>query len=233
MTKRRRKEEFVLSKNYAKTIAVVELLGQVTSSQILRLVFSEPHTSPASRAWRCNRTLKNLVRQSYLRPIESRATGIGAGWSGWVYLPASSTAAKVDHHELDQAQVYVELKEAEAAGQLKILDLAIREPIGAGHKADDLYVWLEASNGRIDWHVEVDRGTERGPKMRAKLRAYHRAYQAAAGRTFPYVLLVVTFNPLGTISERVKQLRGWIQEQPEPELFHVCTFDELIEKMCS
>jgi hypothetical protein len=203
-------------------IEAVQLLSQITTHQLQRLLFSELTSSPASRGVRTRRVLARLVAHGYLSRLE-----LPGEWGGWVYQPAGSRTRTMVPHTLDVAELYVRLSEAEAAGKCKILEFT-PESIHARIKAD-AYIWLEVDGQRVDYLAEIDRATEYRTQLRTKFRSYTRAYNAATDN-FPQCLWIVSFAPRDRHDERVLLLQSLAKHEAEPALFEVCRLDQAIDR---
>lgn len=209
-----------LSTNDHAVLEAVQILGQVTTDQLLRLVFSEPHTSPASRGVRTRRTLRRLYKAGMIDRL-------GMAEGGFVYTPRGSRTHRIDPHELDLSELYIRLAGAEMTRRLKVLEFSPREIINQSRTKSDAYLWIEIDGQRRDWYLEIDRGSEYKPQLKEKARAYTKAAKKAGGA--PKVLYVVSFAPRNRIAERVMFIRSVIREAEFPEAFEVCTLDEVLD----
>jgi hypothetical protein len=216
-------------------IETVERYGQITTSQLLRLYFSEPDTSPKSRRIRACRNLTRLKNWRYLYRWDRKVGGGTGGSSAFVYLPRRSTADRYEPHTIDIAEMFVRLTEAQAAGFCTLMEPpAPEDPIpGTGAKAD-LYAWLKTSSSSDDWYIEIDRDKEERAQLRKKLRTYINGARYK-GR-FPRVLWVVTHARWDhTTAQRVNLIRGLIKEL-DPDwraMFEVVDgYDEAIKRLC-
>lgn len=210
-------------------IEAVNLLGQVSTTQLNRLVFS--HTSPASSGRQCRRKLQRLLDLGEIGRL-NRSIG-GAGSEGFTYVPAGSQSSRVEPHALDLAEFYCRVVEAQRVGAFKVLDFQTEDFIQGSRKAFDAYVYLELPDDtRRGFYVEIDRGTHKGPMTREKFRVYTNAYKHEHVE-FPAVLYVVSFAPRNRVSERVGVLREVAKHQEFPELFQVCTLDEAVSVLAN
>ena len=206
-------------------LEAVRSLRQVSTNQIVRLYFSEPHTSPKSRGIRARRALARLVRWGYRNRIERAFGGAVGGSEGYVYIPANSRARSIDRHTMDVTELYVRLVEAENEGRCKILEFTPEDV--HGHIRPDAYIWLETPSGRADYFVEYDRSAEYKPQLTTKIRAYQRAFNSSAGN-FAKVVWVVSFAPMNRIQERKTLIHGICQKQEVPELFSTVSMEDFV-----
>lgn len=175
--------------------------------------------SPRSRARIRRRVLARLTDQRLLARLDRRIGGVRAGSSGYVYTlglagqrlvldggvtgrrprkPWTPSRAFVDHR-LGVTQRFIELKQAEGAGQLQVLAFesepeSWRPLTGLDRRQLKPDAFVRAAVG--EWEelvfVEYDRGTEGPAQLRRQLDAYWQYYlsghaQADAG-VFPRVL---------------------------------------------
>lgn len=192
-------------------IATVRLFKQVTTDQLLRLYFSEPHTSPASRGVRARRKLRSLVDRGYIARMPRTTGGASGGSGSFIYYPVGTKPRQPNLHTIDITELYVRLR----------ADQFVPEDREHWLKPD-AYVQV----GKRIYYVEVDRGSEYKTQLKEKMRSYQRAYLKATG-SFPQVVYVVTFDPLG-LQRRVEFIHDIAKKMEVPELFWVCTMDEFV-----
>ncbi|MFD4554445.1 replication-relaxation family protein [Streptomyces sp. NPDC058469] len=204
-------------------IRSIHLLRQLTSTQISRLYFQD--NSPVSRSANVRRSLRRLVKWQEIARIEERAIG---GWAsgshGYVYVPPKSSPQIRDPHTLAVTELYVRLKEAEAAGGRQVVDYEPEARIKGMTAIPDAEIVL--GGGR--WVcLEVDHSTESKSRIVAKLEAYEKAYRAWTRPTFPLVLFTTRDDYQQRMIERV------IAQSRESELFVVKPFDEAVPFLLS
>ncbi len=198
--------------------------------------------------------LSSLVARRLLGRLPRRVGGVRAGSAGFVYTldvagqrlmapertrwqrpwPVGSLFLA---HSLAVAELYVSLKEAEAAGQLRLTDFQA-EPAswrsfpgpGGGRVVikPDARARLRLGRYEDTWMVEVDRATESLPTIRRKCELYIRYWQSGReGEVFPRVLWLVPDEA------RRGQLLAVLGRLPAHtwQLFTVATFDEAVGRM--
>jgi hypothetical protein len=106
-------------------IRSVQRFNQVSSSQLLRLYFSDH--KPDHRQRRCNKALERLVELDKLGRIERAIGGFHGGSTGYIYIPVGGTARTPDPHTLDITELSVRLEERRHAGRIAELTF-IPEP---------------------------------------------------------------------------------------------------------
>jgi hypothetical protein len=202
-------------------LQTVNQLHLVTGPQLQRLHFATLSTGAARRASRA-RTLARLVRWRVLTPLPRRIGGVQHGSAATVYAldtaghrllrlaanrdgsPArvrrpGSPSDRWTRHILAVSELYVQLVEAERAGDLRLREFR-SEP--SSWWPDGLGGWLKpdayvvVSDGFVDhlWWVEVDLGTESVSTVQRKLRTYldfDRRGGVGPRDTMPRVLLTV------------------------------------------
>ena len=211
-----------LSPNDHAVIEAVTILGQMTTKQIELLVFSAPHTSPASRGVRTRRSLRRLYSSGAIDRL-------GMAEGGYVYIPARSRTNRIDPHELDVSELYVKLHQAQEGGELKVLEFSPREIINGSRTKSDAYLWIEKDGQRRDYYLEIDRGSEFKPQIKEKTRAYIKAAKKMGGA--PKVLYVVTFAPRNRTRERLAMVKSVLREAEYPEQFAACLLNEVTEAL--
>jgi Replication-relaxation len=186
-------------------VAIVRDLGRVrvlTGRQLERLHFHDLGQHNRDRARR--RVLGRLISLSVITTLERSIGGVRAGSAGLVYtLDAAGQRLlrQLDgegqksvrrpwtpgvlflNHTLDVAELYVQLREAERAGQCE-LSAFRAEPAcwqrtaSLGTIKPDAYALVAAGEVEDAWWLEVDRGTESPGTLRRKLSLYLLAAQA-------------------------------------------------------
>ena len=205
----------------ARDKAIVRDLGRVrclTGRQLERLHFHDLAAANRDRARR--RVLGRLISLSVITTLERSIGGVRAGSAGLVYTLDSAgqrllrlldgegqesarrpwtPGALFVGHTLDVAELYVQLREAERAGQCE-LAVFRAEPAcwqrtaSLGTLKPDAYALVAAGEVEDAWWLEVDRGTESPGTLRRKLSLYLLAAQAGVSGPdgiMPRVLVTV------------------------------------------
>jgi Replication-relaxation len=235
--------------------AILADLGRVrllSGRQLERLHF-QTITTPNARGSARRRSLSRLVDTGLVVTLLRRVGGERAGSAGLVYTldarghrlldghadPANrrirrpwSIGWPFVQHSLDVAELYVRLREREAAGQLRLLQFAT-EPAcwyGTAHGTlkPDAWAVYETSEWEEHWWLEVDRGTESLPTLTRKLRQY--IDFAASGEpgplgVIPRVLLLVTSAARRAAAERLIDTLP----PPAPELIEIAEFPDVFQ----
>lgn len=224
-------------------LARVRLL---TGGQLERLHFAALASSNARGSAR-RRSLGRLVTRGFVTTLPRRVGGERAGSAGLVYaldarahrerlLWDDAPSADADRpgrtrrpwaigwlfvrHTVDVAELYVQLREAEHRGELRLLGFdaepASWHRTAAGTLKPDAYAVVEAGGWERHWWIEVDRGTESLPTVRRKLAAYLQAYRsrdAGPSGVLPRVLVTVPDD------RRADGIRGQLRQllRPGPE----------------
>ena len=234
-------------------VEAVHRLRLVTGWQLDRLYFAE--LAGRSRTVSRSRALSRLVSWQVLARLPRRVGGAQRGSSVAVYAlgvagqrvlrerasgtplskpvrPATVPGDRFIAHTLAIAELYVQLVEADRAGQLRLWEFKANAsawwPNGEGGwlKPD---AYLVTSNGRVDhlWWAEVDRATESVPTVTTKLQTYLRFVQQGQigpREAIPRVLITVPHE------QRRTALTNVVQRLPPPaaELFHVVTHEQAV-----
>jgi len=207
-------------------LALVETLDRVrlaTTAQLERLHFTDG-TSLAN-ARQCRRTLARLISLHVLTRLDRRVGGVRAGSAGHIYAldiagqrlasacgPAGgirirrpwTPSSPFVRHALAVTELYIQLREAEQANSLDILDFWA-EPlcwrrftgIGGGQVALKPDAFVRVGLGKYEHasFVEVDRATQSGPTIARKLTLYRRYWQTGKEQerlgVFPKVVVLV------------------------------------------
>jgi hypothetical protein len=214
-------------------IDTVEQFGMATTSQILRLWFSEPENSPLSRHQRAGRALKRLHKWKLLKRVGYYRGGPAGGSGEYCYLPISSDRRQEDLHTLDITELYVRLVEAHRRGELELLDYlperAGYETHGATEVHPDAKTRIRLPKGTYPWYIEIDRGTKRtgefSSQLGKKMREYVAAVHQRSSAVFPRVLFVALDADRAAFIQRVAN------RQEIPELFIVVTEDKAVETL--
>jgi hypothetical protein len=189
----------------AAVVAALSGLRFATSAQLRRLVAP----TATDRAWQ--RRLRRLTTHGYVRRVQRRVGGYGAGSSPWSYAlgpavmrplgvrPAALPGRAYQRHRLLTTEVVVQAVEVLRGRPGWRLDYRVeadaweRLPAGGWVKPDAALV---ARGPGIEdrYAVEVDTGTESLPAIRRKLDAYRALYAAgtlqARDGLFPRVVFV-------------------------------------------
>lgn len=192
---------------------------QATSSQLRRLHY--PGLTPQSQKTLSSYNLARLVELGKLR----RIWGVHHGHEPeYVYTLPGSTA-KPDDHTLDVTELYVRLAEIHGLEVDYTPEPWLDYRVGTLTMTPDAY--LELSPERRSF-IEMDLNTERPARLRKKMRHYYNAYlewDDEKRGLFPKVIWVVHMQA------RARDIRLAIKQQPEPRLFVVRLFDEVIERL--
>jgi hypothetical protein len=205
-------------------VETVARLTLVSGGQFSDLFFSSI-SNPGTRARLARRVLARLARQRALDRLERRQGGAGGGSSAWLYalgpagrrmvaywagegLPRSRSAhepgATWAAHTLAVSDLYVQLRQAERAGRVELLDFDA-EPacwrrynrlVGAtATLKPDAYVRLGVGEFEDSFFIEVDRGSERRGQLIRQHHAYQEYFRSGVEQTktgvFPGVLWIV------------------------------------------
>lgn len=190
----------------------------LTGIQLERLHFSDLAAPNRNRAR--NRVLARLTRLQAVATLTRRIGGVRKGSDGLVYaldtagqrvvrLRGDGDESSVRRpwtpgllflaHTLAVAELYVQLREAERAGQLELVDF-LAEPASwhrtasLGTLKPDAYVLLASIEHEDAWWLEVDQDTESPATVRRKLSLYLLAAQAGVSgphQILPRVLVTV------------------------------------------
>lgn len=191
----------------------------LTADHLRRLHFTDHATeSAASRI--CRRVLQRMAEQRLIEHLDRRIGGIRAGSNSFVWrigligdrllrardgdgirARRKEPSAYYLDHRLAVAEVDVQLREADRAGQLELFSVET-EPTnwrlylgGQGSREilkPDLYAVTASAEFEDSWFIEVDRGTESIPTLIRKCAQYE-AYRRTGGEQrdrgiFPYVV---------------------------------------------
>lgn len=236
-------------------LAIIAKVGEfklMTGEQIERVFFYDRMDEPTPladgyRARNRQRALKRLVNDRMLAEVGTRRVGGSAGGSATFLYKldiegqriAATTSARPRRplaeyrptfdHLLAISDLYVDLIEAERAGNLKLLQFST-EPYcwrtyGRQTLKPDAFVQvgLVAQRKKVSVFVEVDRGQEWGAKISSKVPQYidYYLHERSNGKVFPRVLV---------LGERVKYLKGVVTTRPDyAHLFQVGPADGLVE----
>lgn len=216
----------ILSERDAAIVKLVGRFGQLAAGHVRALVF---HTNQSPTP--VNRVLARLTANKVLARIERRlvgGTGGGSGQSVYQLGPKGHTFLRIErrywpyravnYHMLAIADAYVALKEAERAGQLKVLNAAT-EPdtwhtVAGAELRPDMFadLGLVEKRQRVPLFIEVDMGTERQRQIKDKLDRYAHAWRHSDGSELEVFPLVLFLTP---DDERTAELRYLIARQAE------------------
>lgn len=228
----------------------VDRLGLVTGDQLARL-----HYGTSSSDRRLARLhLARLSDVRVLGRLGRRIGGVRAGSAGYVYAldlagqrlvdperrrtwPRSTPGEAFLAHFIEVAELYVDLRLAERAGELTLV-VFDTEPVcwrsyggpGGGRLVvkPDAYVVVAADGWEQHHFVEVDRATESVPRILTKAKIYGRYFQSgreqATTGLFPQVLWVVP--TIGRATAITSALSALPAEQWE--LHRVCLADDAL-----
>ncbi|KJS53489.1 hypothetical protein VM98_24875 [Streptomyces rubellomurinus subsp. indigoferus] len=213
-------------------LATVRRLGQVTSSQLLRLHFADG--SPRSRGARMRRTMARLSQWGLVARVPQRWIGGHAGGSGgYLYLPPDSRSRVYQDHKLAVAELYVQLTETARTGVFELTDFeaepACHRPVGAVRLKPDAWLRIERGGRGRQGFIELDRGTESTGQITAKLATYAAASRAwPEDGAFPWVVFVVACDLPAEGARQRRLIQRAIQHHPDHDLFAVCDIDEAV-----
>lgn len=237
-------------------LATLRRVRVASGAQLERLHF----TNGAGRHRR--RVLTSLARRQIVARLPRSVGGVRAGSDGYVYALGPAGQRLTDgtgpaggcrprrpwtpgvlflRHSLAVTEVYVALKEAEAAGLLEVVEFTTeprtwRRFTGRGGARQVLKPDAYAAVGLGDfldrWLIEVDRGTESPTTVERKLRLYRTYWQtgyeqARHGGVFPRIVWLVPDTQRAAVVERAigrlpLDARG---------LFAVAVFDQALERI--
>ena len=226
----------------------------LTGIQLERLHFHNLAAPNRNRAR--NRVLRRLTRLEVVTTLARRIGGVRAGSDGLVYaldiagqrvvrIRGGEDEASARRpwtpgllflaHTLAVAELYVQLREAERAGRLELVDFRA-EPASwlrtasLGTLKPDAYLLLAGERVEDAWWIEVDQDTESRNTIRRKLSLYLLAAQAGVSGPdglLPRVLVTVPSpRRLALIRELVADLG-----LPADTLIAVCLFAEAVPFM--
>ncbi|MER6284456.1 replication-relaxation family protein [Streptomyces sviceus] len=204
--------------------------------------------APRSRPVVRRRVLARLTDWHVLTTFERRIGGVRAGSAGLVfaldktghllmnqagsYRTPPLPTERFWRHLLDVTELYVQLVELTAAGELRLLSYTTepacwwRDSYGVLLKPD-AHAVVEAPSVIDDWWIEVDRATESLPTLRRKLNAYvdfARTGQQGPGGVVPRVLVTVpTLERRAAVQKLINRLPA-----PGPELISVALASEVM-----
>jgi hypothetical protein len=256
----------LLEREIVETVARLTLVsGRQLTHLFIDFYISDSSVSavPSStHARRARRVLARLVEQRVLDRLERRQGGVGGGSSAWVYalgpagrrivaywagegLPRSRSAHEPGvawtAHTLAVSDLYVQLREAERAGRVELLDFDA-EPacwrrytrLGgvAGVLKPDAFVRLGIGEYEDSFLIEVDLGTEHRGQLIRQHRAYGEYFRAgeeqAKTGVFPGVLWIV---PDAQRKALLTDIHKGLPDQTR-RLFTVATSAQAIDALC-
>ncbi|MCM3920626.1 replication-relaxation family protein [Frankia sp. AiPs1] len=229
-------------------VATVARVRVASGAQLVRL-----HLTGVS-ARQARGVLSSMVARRLLGRLPRRVGGVRAGSAGFVYTldvagqrlmtpertrwqrpwPVGSLFLA---HSLAVAELYVSLREAEAAGRLAVADFQAEPASWRGFPGPgggrvvlkpDARVTVRLGRWEDVWMVEADRATESLPTVKKKAELYVRYWQSGReGEVFPRVLWLVPDEA------RRGQLLAVLGRLPADtwQLFTVATFDEAVGRM--
>ncbi|MFJ7193117.1 replication-relaxation family protein [Streptomyces bacillaris] len=222
-----------LSERDLAVLKLVRTFSQVASTHLTELLFEDrSHSVP-------DKVLGRLVRLGYLSRVGRRATGSKGGAGAYVYQLGRAgrlllevdgrLSPNVNNHALMMADTYLELRRAEKAGFLTVMDWEVERRVPPSVRAD-LYVSLDfPSQGRSSsFFLEIDLSTEQPARIREKVAGYWRAVEMSTADYFPYVVFVV----LQPVRRReLERIVGGLPEEQQ-EMVRVATLDTLLVLLC-
>jgi hypothetical protein len=221
-----------------------------TGGQLRRLHF--PDTGSGKRHAR--RVLEGLVNQRVLTRLGRTIGGRSAGSTGFVYSldvvgqrlldplaplrrPWLPSQAFVNHAVM-VTECYVQLREAEQAGRLELLEFQTEPSCWrdfvdrrGSHRTlkPDAFVRIASDDFEDLWFLECDRGTEDLARIRRKNQVYVDYWQTGKEAVYPRVLWI------GSRPERARALAGCLTEMPAEHqpLFASCDLDGFMNTITS
>lgn len=217
-------------------LLVTEAVGRfrlLTGNQLERLFFADG--SPASRGFRCRRTLARLTRHRVLDRLNRRIGGNGGGSAGYIYAigPAGHRLLGRDGrprrlwepldpyiaHTLQIAELAVQFQDLVPWQEYQPEPLSWRD-VGNHWLKPDAYFRIESQ--RCSYFIEVDRGTESQTVIRSKLDRYELFYSRnlLKAPSFPLVVFLTTDE------RRAASIRQSIRYATTPDLYRVVPYDQ-------
>jgi hypothetical protein len=238
-----------LSPRELAVIETIERLQLVSGSQLQRLHFT--NGTPRSNTQIRNTTLHRLTEQRILARLPRKIGGYDSGSAEYIYCfdragqrlvnqqkgevgraprtPTSPTYPFIAHM-LAVSEVYVQLMEAQEAGQIELAEFQT-EPqcyrtISHNQRLKpDGYVRLYANDKEIAWFLEIERSVQTAYTTTHKLVAFW-AYANTLGKDdlIPLTLFLVPDE------RRKARLLKVIQRQStaDQKLFSITTFDQAV-----
>jgi len=228
----------------------------LTGIQLERLHFHDLAAPNRNRAR--NRVLGRLTRLEVVTTLDRRIGGVRRGSDGLVYAldiagqrvvrlltgqdesPARrpwTPGLPFLAHTLAVAELYVQLREAERAGQLELTDFraepaAWHRTASLGTLKPDAYVQIASPRTEDVWWLEVDLATESRTTLRRKLSLYLLAHQTGTSGPGPDGLLPRVLVTVPT-DRRLEVVREVIAElgPPARKLLFACLHAEAIPFM--
>lgn len=157
-------------------VKFVEVFGQLSSTQIAALVFSDVTRTPLDRS--LNRLSKYLLIKRIGRADLNKAGTAPFVWQlglgGHRYLSKNGRWRQhaVQPHELSVAEVFVNLVKAQRQGKLLVDKFVKEQPIGKARA--DVFLVMSSPDGTksVQLYLEIDQGWQRPNVIKAKLDAY-------------------------------------------------------------
>jgi hypothetical protein len=225
----------------------------LSGRQLERLHFAHLGT-PNARSSARRRTLGNLVSAGLVTTLPRRIGGERAGSAGLVYTLDARGLRRLSNvrldgrrlrrpwpvgwpfvqHSLAVAELFVRLRELEAAGTIRLLHFTTEPvswyPSAQGVLKPDAWAVFETADWEEHWWLEVDRATESLPTVERKLRLYEMF--ASSGQDGP---LGMTPRVLLTVPspERLTAVRRVLDSLPPPAdlLIEVREFGDVFRPM--
>jgi hypothetical protein len=240
-----------LSRRQNAILADLRRVRLLSGQQLERLHFAQLAT-PNARGSARRRTLGGLVASGLVTTLPRRIGGERAGSAGLVYtLDAHGhrvlAEAEPDghrvrrpwpigwpfvQHSLAVTELYVRLRELEAAGMIRLIHFAA-EPASwyrsaRGVLKPDAWAVYETAAWEEHWWLEVDRATESLPTLERKLRqylAFTTSGDAGPLGVTPRVLLTVP------TAARLRAAQRVVDNLPSPadKLFRIAEFSVLFQ----
>lgn len=226
----------------------------LTGKQLTRLHFSMLSVYTRERLRR--RVMQRLIDLGLVSTLDRQVGGVRAGSVGLVYALAAAgqrvlpllgmdgldvpsrarrpwtPSALFLSHSLAVSELYVQLREAERAGRLELVDYRT-EPASwmtnalGGFVKPDAYALLRLGEIEDAWAVEVDRATESLSTLRRKLLVY--VDFANAGQVGPDAVTPRVLVTVPTV-KRLNEVKALVGDLPEPalQLIYVALFDRAV-----
>jgi hypothetical protein len=206
-----------LTSRQAQVVSLINLLGQITASQIRRSLYSDDH---AGAVW-SSRHLKRLTERGSIRRLPYKLSGALKGSGEYVYAPVDSKARIPNLHNLEVTELAVRLMNQPVRPMEFWPEPWSWNTWGGVALKPDAYIKL----GRRHFFAEVDRETEWAAALSAQMNAYQRAYYGMDGGSFP--LVVFTCHT----PERKRFIQREIAKKSVSGLFQVCLFQDVLGVM--
>jgi hypothetical protein len=242
-----------LSERDRQIILLLSVLTLMSGAQVRRVYFAD-EGNRRSDGQLARRVLLRLTRHGLLTRLERRIGGVKSGSDGFTYrlAPAGARLASLwaggelargrrlpepgepfAAHRLAVSDLYVRLHEAQARGELELLQFqaepacwrAYTAPLqGAVTLKPDAFVRVGVGEYELWWFIEIDRGTVSRATRARQADAYRAFWRAGSGgEVMPRVLWI---TPSAQVAERAASA---IRPEVEPAgLFFTTTSEQAV-----